>query len=180
MSIMETGLAVLTFAGTFVPLIMYYAMWPLNRTPYDWDKLFLMQAVEPRPGDKAYTHDDTTDIGDDWDPPALARASRIAKIVSLVMILIFLIIIPFSLYGTGYIFSRKFFTGWTVVVFLWAWIAAGLIWFLPLWQARATWIGIFKGVFGKGVPVSEAKSHDMCDIDREQVMVSEKDKDTRD
>ncbi|KAH9884263.1 hypothetical protein F4778DRAFT_787886 [Xylariomycetidae sp. FL2044] len=134
--------------GLFVPLGIYFAMWPWHRTPYDWDKLFLMQAAEPRPGDKVYTHDDNRDIGDDWDPPALARASRVAKIVSIVLVLIFLIVIPFSLYGTGYIFSRGFFTGWTVVVFIWAFVAASLILFLPLWQSRATWINIGKGLLG--------------------------------
>ncbi|KAI1336356.1 hypothetical protein F5Y15DRAFT_427058 [Xylariaceae sp. FL0016] len=132
--------------GLFIPLIVYFIMWPWNRIPYDWDKLFLMEAVEKRPGDRSYEPEDTTDIGDDWDPVALSRASRNAKIVSAVLVLIFLIIIPFSLYGTGYVFSRGFFTGWTVVVFIWAFVAACLIWFLPLWQARSSWARVFKQV----------------------------------
>ncbi|KAF3025949.1 hypothetical protein E8E14_014964 [Neopestalotiopsis sp. 37M] len=106
--------------------------------------------LEPRPGDKVYSHEDTADIGDDWDPTGLARASRNAKIVSAVMVIIFLIIIPFSLYGSGYVFSRNFFTGWTVVVFIWSFVAAGIIWFLPLWQARETWVGVIRGIFGQG------------------------------
>ncbi|KAK6081203.1 sodium symporter family protein [Seiridium cupressi] len=170
----------LTSIGLFVPLIVYFAMWPLHHTPYDWEKLFLMQSLEPRPGDKVYIHDDNTDIGDDWDPSALARASRNAKIVSLVMVLIFLIIIPFSLYGTGYIFSRNFFTGWTVVVFIWSFVAAGLIWFLPLWQARETWIGVFRSIIGKGKPVTKLEGQECSDIDRENVMVSDKGENTGD
>ncbi|KAI0470771.1 hypothetical protein GGR56DRAFT_113735 [Xylariaceae sp. FL0804] len=132
--------------GLFVPLLIYLAMWPWHRVAYDWDRLFLMQATDPRPGDKIYAPDDHADIGSDWDPPALARASRNAKVVSAVVVLIFLVVIPFSLYGTGYVFSRGFFTGWTVVVFLWSIAAACLIWFLPLWQARATWRSVASGV----------------------------------
>ncbi|KAH8681880.1 hypothetical protein BX600DRAFT_375571, partial [Xylariales sp. PMI_506] len=160
--------------GLFVPLIMFFAMWPFHRIPYDWDRLFLMQAVEPRPGDKVYTHDDNSDIGDDWDPPALARASRYAKIVSVVLILIFLIIIPFSLYGTGYIFSRGFFTGWTVVAFLWSWTAALIIWFLPLWQARKTWMGVIRGIFGKGTVTQKVEGQEVVTATNEAHMVVDK------
>ncbi|RSL58102.1 hypothetical protein CEP53_006264 [Fusarium sp. AF-6] len=143
------------FAGCTVALLLPLLIWaimfvfPDQRKPYDWDRLFLMQAREPRPGDKEYTMDDLTDIGDDWDPKALAKASRDAKIISTIMVLIFLIIIPFSLYGTGYKFSRKFFTGWTVLVFIWSWVAALLIWCLPIWQARHTWMAVVKGMAGK-------------------------------
>ncbi|KAK5166531.1 uncharacterized protein LTR77_008074 [Saxophila tyrrhenica] len=111
----------------FVPLIMWVAMWPLQKRPYDWDRLFRMEATQPRPGDAKFAAGDTKDLGDDFDPMALARASRNAKIVSSVVCSIFLIIIPFSLYGTGYIMSRNFFIGWTVVVFIWCWVAAILL-----------------------------------------------------
>ncbi|KAI1869975.1 uncharacterized protein JN550_005565 [Neoarthrinium moseri] len=160
--------------GLFVPLIIYFAMWSLHRTPYDWDQLFLMQALEPRPGDKVYSYDDTTDLGDDWDPPALAKASRRAKIVSLVLVLVFLIIIPFSLYGTGYTFSRNFFTGWTVVVFLWSWVAAAVIWFLPLWQARKTWLGVMRAALGKSRNKPQIEGLEVSDINQEQVVATEK------
>jgi urea-proton symporter len=137
----------------FVPLILWFAMWPLHKTAYDWDKLFLMQALHPRLGDKVYTHEDDKEFGHDFDLPGLARASRNAKIVSAVMVAIFLIIIPFSLYGSGYSFSRNFFTGWTVVVFIWSFVAALLIWCLPIWEARKSLATVFGSIFGrKGRP----------------------------
>lgn len=132
--------------GLFVPLLIWLVMWPLHKDPYDWDKLFHMQAAQPRPGDRSYEPGDVSDLGGDWDPAGLARASRNAKIVSAVMCLIFLIIIPFSLYGTGYIMSRDFFIGWTVVVFFWAWVAAATIWTLPIWEARHTFASVFRGI----------------------------------
>lgn len=135
--------------GLFVPLVLWLAMWPLHKKPYDWDQLFLMQALHPRAGDKVYTHDDDKDLGHDWNLAALSRASRNAKIVSAILCAIFLIIIPFSLYGTGYIMSRKFFIGWTVVVFLWSFAAALTIWCLPVWESRRTFANVFKGLLGR-------------------------------
>lgn len=135
--------------GLFVPLVLWLAMWPLHRRqPYDWDRLFLMQAAQPRPGDRAYEPGDVGDLGAEWCPAGLARAARNAKIVSAVMCLIFLVIIPFSLYGAGYVFSRKFFTGWTVVVFIWSWLAAAVIWCLPIWEARKSFAAVVRGIVG--------------------------------
>lgn len=153
-------------------------MWPLHRTPYDWDRLFLMQPLEPRPGDKMYLHEDVMDIGDDWDPVGLARASKNAKIVSSVMVLIFLVIIPFSLYGSGYIFSRNFFTAWTVVVFIWSFVAAGLIWFLPLWQAREMWMNVVRGVLGRGSRATKVESQQVARGHAEDLVAPEKHLDT--
>lgn len=155
-------------------------MWPLHRTPYDWDRLFLMQPLEPRPGDKMYSREDVADIGDDWDPAGLARASRNAKIVSSVMVLIFLVIIPFSLYGSGYIFSRNFFTAWTVVVFIWSFVAAGLIWFLPLWQAREMWMNVVRGVLGRGSRVPKVESEEVARGQAEDFVAPEKHLDSAD
>jgi hypothetical protein len=148
------------FAGCivslFVPLVLWLAMWPLHSKAYNWEELYLMQAVQPRPGDRIYTHEDDNELGEDWDPAGLARASRNAKIVSAILVVIFLIIIPFSLYGTGYVFSRKFFIGWTVVVFIWSWAAALLIWCLPIWEARTSLAAVARGIF-KGKRNSEVQ-----------------------
>jgi hypothetical protein len=130
-----------------VPLLLWAAMRPFVRKPYDWDNLFLMIPLQPRPGDVSFTHDDDASLGLDWDPQELARASKMAKTVSAVLCLIFLVIIPFPLYGTGYIMSRKFFTGWTVVVFIWSWVAALMIWCMPVWQSRGPLSAVLKGVW---------------------------------
>lgn len=48
----------------------------------------------------------------------LFRASRIAKMMTVVLTLALLILWPMPMYGTGYIFSKKFFTG-RVVGIMW-------------------------------------------------------------
>ena len=137
-----------------VPVLIWICMRPFVRTPYNWDHLLLMIPLEPREGDISYTYNDNEELGIDWDPQELVRASKMVKIVSGVLCLIFLIIIPFPLYGTGYIMSRNFFTAWTVVVFNWSWCAALLIWLMPIWQSRGQIVKVAKGAFGskmKGV-----------------------------
>lgn len=139
------------FAGCcvalFVPLIIWLAMRPFVRTPYNWDDLFMMVPLQPRAGDVSFTHDDDESLGLDWDPKELAKASRMAKTISAVLCLIFLVIIPFPMYGAGYIMSRKFFTGWTILVFIWSWVAALMIWFMPIWQSRGPLGTVIKGIF---------------------------------
>jgi len=51
----------------------------------------------------------------------LSQASRVAKLLVLALTLCFLILWPMPLYGTGYIFSPKFFIGWIVIGILWSW-----------------------------------------------------------
>jgi hypothetical protein len=108
--------------------------------------LFRMEAVEPRPGDIVRQQGDESDLGPEWDAVALKAAGVRAKWISGALCLIFLVIIPFSLYGSGYVFSRGFFTGWMVVVFLWSWAAALLIWVLPVWESRSQLYSVVSGV----------------------------------
>lgn len=146
------------FAGCItslcLPIVIWLAMLPVMQ-PYDWDRLFRMDATEPRPGDVVREHGDESDLGADWDAVALRAAGVRAKWISGALCLIFLVIIPFSLYGSGYVFSRGFFTGWTVLVFLWSWTAALLIWCLPVWESRRQLWSVISGIATFKKPVLE-------------------------
>lgn len=50
---------------------------------------------------------------------ALTKSAKIARIITVVMTIALLVLWPFPLYGTGYIFSKKFFTGWVSVGITW-------------------------------------------------------------
>ncbi|KAK2608438.1 urea active transporter [Conoideocrella luteorostrata] len=74
----------------------------------------------------------------------LNKASKIASITAISMVLAFLVLWPMPMYGTGYIFSKKFFTGWVAVGIIWifcSFIAVGLY---PLWESRETLIRVVK------------------------------------
>jgi hypothetical protein len=42
------------------------------------------------------------------------------------------------MFGTGYIFSAEFFTGWVVVGILWLFISCTMVVFLPVFESRRT------------------------------------------
>lgn len=49
----------------------------------------------------------------------LLRASKIAKITTVVLTIVLLVLWPMPLYGTGYIFNKAFFSGWVIVGIIW-------------------------------------------------------------
>ncbi|KAF2808751.1 urea transporter [Mytilinidion resinicola] len=69
-------------------------------------------------------------------PEEVRSQKRLALIALIVGTLGFMIILPFTLYGTGYVFSRGFFTGYVVVAFIWAWASFLICVVLPLWESR--------------------------------------------
>ncbi|KAH7136767.1 Sodium:solute symporter family-domain-containing protein [Dactylonectria estremocensis] len=127
----------------FVP-ILTYALGPQN---YDWKSM-----MEIRKGDD---HDlaaaagvdlENTSEGDSEPLQAahaeeqrkLLKAGKISKITTIVMTIAFLVLWPLPMYGTAYIFSKKFFTGWVSVGIIWifcSFIAVGLY---PVFEGRKT------------------------------------------
>lgn len=88
----------------------------------------------------------------------LLSASKIAKITTVILTLALLILWPMPMYGTGYIFSEKFFTGWVVVGILWIFGSLFTVGVYPVWEGREgladTVKAIFLDVTGKKKPIS--------------------------
>lgn len=66
----------------------------------------------------------------------LAKAAKIAGYLCLFMTLAFLIVWPMPMYGSKYIFSKKFFTGWIVVLIIWLFFTGFMVCIYPLWEGR--------------------------------------------
>ena len=66
----------------------------------------------------------------------LLRARKYAVWASIFLTLAYLILWPIPMYATDYVFSKGFFKGWIVVVFLWSFYAASTIILLPLWEGK--------------------------------------------
>jgi SSS family transporter len=74
----------------------------------------------------------------------LERAGKISKTMTVVMTIALLVLWPMPMYGSGYIFSKKFFTGWVVVGIIWifcSFIGVGLF---PVYEGRKTLVSTFK------------------------------------
>jgi hypothetical protein len=46
-------------------------------------------------------------------------------------------LVPLPMFGSGYVFSVKFFTGWVVVSIIWSFLSAFTTCLLPLWESKA-------------------------------------------
>lgn len=80
--------------------------------------------------------------------------------------LAFLVLWPMPLYGTGYIFSKNFFTGWVVVGIIWIFCSTFAVVIFPAWESRATAMRVVRHILsGKTAPEGE--------VAREPVIVAE-------
>ena len=80
------------------------------------------------------------------DPVAYRRAERLAIGFNCLFFLVAIILVPFSLFGTEWIFSRAGFTAWIVVSFLWVWCSMCICVVWPVVESWGTIWGIVKGV----------------------------------
>lgn len=91
----------------------------------------------------------------------LTRAAFIARVTTVVMTLILLILWPFPIFGTSYIFSEKFFTGWVAIGITWLFFSSFCVGLYPIWEGRHsiahTSRCIWRDLTGKGsIPTIDA------------------------
>jgi hypothetical protein len=76
--------------------------------------------------------------------------------MTVILTLAFLILWPMPIYGTGYVFSEKFFTGWVVVGIMWLFFSAFCVCVYPIFEGRKSlWhnvTAIWKDITGKEHP----------------------------
>ncbi|KAJ5644553.1 hypothetical protein N7507_010564 [Penicillium longicatenatum] len=80
--------------------------------------------------------------------PVLARKGEcIAWVANAIFFFGAVVMVPFTLFGTGYIYSKPFFTGWVVVSFLWIWISVFICVVYPIVESAGALGNISKGVW---------------------------------
>ncbi|KAF7544245.1 hypothetical protein G7046_g9823 [Stylonectria norvegica] len=79
----------------------------------------------------------------------LLTARNRAILLATFLTLSFTILWPIPMYGSSYVFSKRFFTGWAVVLFIWAFLAAGIITLLPIWEGRSQVASVFRAILGR-------------------------------
>ncbi|KAK4057524.1 hypothetical protein OIO90_001593 [Microbotryomycetes sp. JL221] len=121
---------------------------------YDWASLRAVRIIDEDGKEVDVAANDTTG----YDPERLRKAAYLARGVALFLFLALFIVWPFSLYGTGYIFSRSFFTGWVIVSLLWAIFAFACVVILPIVEGRHTLASLFVSLFRKGSTVFSSNS----------------------
>ncbi|KAI1460056.1 Na+/solute symporter [Annulohypoxylon moriforme] len=76
----------------------------------------------------------------------LMRASKISKWTTVGLTLAFLVLWPFPMYGSSYVFSKPFFTGWVTVGIIWIFCSLGAVGLFPVYEGRQTLARTFKAI----------------------------------
>ena len=83
----------------------------------------------------------------DAEQAKLKKSAYIARSITVFMTLALIILWPMPMYGTGYIFSEKFFTGWVAVGIFWLFCSTAAVGIFPLIQGRKTFGRTVKSMF---------------------------------
>ena len=137
----------------FVPILTF----AFGRQNYDWVSMWNIRKVddsaivrnssvvdpEGRAGSVAIYHEKAikaaaADAESDAEQVKLKKSALIARSITVFMALALIILWPMPMYGSGYIFSEKFFTGWVVVGILWLFCSTAAVGIFPLIQGRKT------------------------------------------
>lgn len=81
------------------------------------------------------------------DPVEVKKCERLAIGANVVFGAIAIILVPFTLFGTGYIYSRSFFTGWVVVSFIWVWTSMVICVIYPVVESTGALKDISRGLW---------------------------------
>jgi SSS family transporter len=106
----------------FIP-VLTYAFKPQN---YDWQSMKDIKKADDH--DLAFTagldieevpggHDETA-AEEEAEQAQLMRAAKIARWLTVFLTIALLVLWPMPMYGSSYVFSKKFFTGWVVGTYL--------------------------------------------------------------
>lgn len=89
------------------------------------------------------------------DPVAVRKSERLAISANLLFAVVAIVLVPFALFGTAWIYNKAFFTGWCVVSFFWVWVSTGICVIYPVVESTGSlWLmsrGLSKdmaGLFG--------------------------------
>lgn len=165
-------------AGNVVALLSPLIFTPLFTLIFGWDKYDWKSMADIRKGDD---HDlaDAADVDLELVPgelrpsateealeqTKLLRASKIAKGMTVILTLALLILWPMPMYGSGYIFSEKFFTGWVVVGIIWLIGSLLTVGVYPMFEGRhslaRTAKAIYLDITGKQHPSRHHRSEAM-------------------
>ncbi|KAL3482079.1 putative sodium/proline symporter [Aspergillus californicus] len=77
----------------------------------------------------------------------LHKARNKSLFLGLFLTISLVILWPIPMYASSYVFSARFFTGWVAFLFIWAFVAAGVIVFLPIWEGYGEILGVVRRVF---------------------------------
>ncbi|KAJ5654585.1 Sodium/solute symporter [Penicillium lividum] len=95
--------------------------------------------IEQVPGEIAPSQDENEE-----ETRKLNKAAFYSRTLTVFMAFAMLILWPIPMYGTSYVFSKKFFTGWVVVGILWLFCTLFGVVIFPLYEGRESIVRVVK------------------------------------
>jgi hypothetical protein len=135
----------------FIPVLTY----ALGAQNYDWLSMLEIKKADDHDVAAAANVDLEMVPGGQQETAAeaeaetamLLRAAKIARYLTVFLTISLLVLWPMPMYGSGYVFSKKFFTGWVSVGILWMFCAVFAVGLYPLWEGRGTMARTAKAIF---------------------------------
>lgn len=134
----------------FSPILTY----TLGSQHYDYKTMLAIRKVDDTdvaaaaqvdleliPGGEATT---TTHQAQEEQERKLNRAALYSRTLTIAMVLCFLILWPTPMYGSSYVFSKPFFTGWVVVGIIWLFVTTFGVVVFPLYEGRENIVRIVR------------------------------------
>jgi urea-proton symporter len=171
------NVAALLSPVVFIPILTF----AFGRQNYDWVSMKTIRLgddsdiakaahvdLELTPGGASLRNNSTVEA-EAAEQGKLKKAALIARSTTVVMTLILLVLWPMPLYGSGYVFSKSFFTGWVTVGILWLFCSTACVGIFPLWQGRKTMRHTVKSMWldmrGRYRPALVGREGDVTDSD---------------
>jgi hypothetical protein len=142
----------------FVPVLSFVKP---DKTLYDFTSMKEIKAVDDGPKRIA----DITSEQMEHELILLRRNSNFARITAVTLFLCLIILWPWPMYGTSYVFSKPFFTGWVVVGIIWMFISFCIVGIYPVVEGRKSIVSVCKKMYAdltkKGEKCIDGKDGDI-------------------
>jgi hypothetical protein len=124
----------------FVPIFSFIKP---DKTPYDFASMKQIKAVDDGP----QSIPEITAEEMEHQLILLKGNSTFARIIAVALVLCLIILWPWPMYGSSYVFSKSFFTGWVVVGIIWMFLSFCIVGIYPVVEGRKSIVSVCKEIY---------------------------------
>lgn len=130
------------FTSAFVPVFFGFILSYIKPEPFDFSTMNAGFTAADDANEKELAAMQATEE----DKKSLGKAVTIGLVLTVIYFVVLFFLVPFSMYGQNYIFSKGFFIGWVVIMILWLMLAFLFIAIYPIFESRREIWGLINRV----------------------------------
>jgi len=128
-----------------------------DEEPYDFNSMKEIKRDDEEPKNVQNMNSDKMER----DIFLLTRNSKVARITAVVLTLCLIVLWPWPMYGTAYIFSKPFFTGWIIIGIVWMFISFIIVGIYPIIEGRHSIASVCKKIYAHVTTSSPPNNNNM-------------------